>query len=807
MALCFSAGCRLQSPSPGARAFSIDGRSPRILRVDEESTFPQTITNDGTLAWNPASVHLSYHWRSLSGEKLPSAIGAPSYGDGIRTEIGSPVAAGGRLRVDGRVLAPPDPGLYWLQWDVVEEGVTWFSEASRAESGHLVVVLPRTVFAPTFSALTAPLPLAVAIAGLLAVGWVERRGRRYGPVFLFASVADVVWAVAATMSKQQFLATEALLEPTRTAYWVMIWTAVVPPLLLLIFAKRRTRALLVFVFASLCAVLVLADATYFRFFGDVLSVPALLGARQTPQLIGTIRSLVAGRLTWLLADLPVAFWLTVRLRRSVVLDERRRRPAMSLAVAAGVLSAIVLGVGVEPVFASAQIEQMFRDRSVMEQLGPFGFHLYDVWVYATRLHLPPSNADVEGALDWFIDSAPRRAGPGSQAFGAARGKNLIVIQVESLQDFVVDYRVGDQWVMPHLRAWRGDALRFADITDQTSEGRTSDAEFATMTSLLPIDHGAAAFQYPTNHYVGLPGVLGEHGYNTFSAVAFAQDFWNRDVVHSRYGFMHSLFEPEFQPGERIGWGLNDRDFLQQMVPRLEQARQPFCGWLITLSLHHPYESFPQAHKELTLGPLENTPFGNYLHAMHYFDEALEEFRQSLAHDGLLDKSVVVVFGDHDAGFPFEPLTFRLLGIGEGEVPWMLADRIPLFVRVPGLTDGVPASVLEAPGGQVDIAPTVLSLLGVDAAGLPWTGRNLLADPADRPVLRPYGDWVDRRHAMIAHGPPASARCVARATGALVDRGECAAEEAYARAARNVSRLVVAADLQAVMREKLADAAR
>ena len=71
--------------------------------------------------------------------------------------------------------------------------------------------------------------------------------------------------------------------------------------------------------------------------------------------------------------------------------------------------------------------------------------------------------------------------------------------------------------------------------------------------------------------------------------------------------------------EQIGWGLNDHDFLQQMVPRLEQLPRPFAAWLITLSLHHPFESFPDAHKVLKLGALEGTSFGNYLHTMRFFD--------------------------------------------------------------------------------------------------------------------------------------------------------------------------------------------
>src|SRR5262245_47413045 len=144
-------------------------------------------------------------------------------------------------------------------------------------------------------------------------------------------------------------------------------------------------------------------------------------------------------------------------------------------------------------------------------------------------------------------------------------------------------------------------------------------------------------------------------------------------MHPAYGFQRSLFEPDFQMTEQIGWGLNDRDFLQQMVPRLERLPRPFAAWMITLSLHHPFAAFPDAHNVLKLGALERTPFGNYLHTMRFFDAALEEFRAALARDGLLDDSVLVVFGDHDAGFARDPAMARTIGIKPDDVAWTLND--------------------------------------------------------------------------------------------------------------------------------------
>ena len=464
------------------------------------------------------------------------------------------------------------------------------------------------------------------------------------------------------------------------------------------------------------------------------------------------------------------------------------------------------------VLASTPLDQMFRARSVVEQLGPFGYHAYDTWNYlrGTWLRRPATAAQVDEALAWLRERAPLRAG--GAGFAAARGKNLIVVQVESLQDFVVDFTVGGQEVMPHLRRWTGDSLRFTNVTDQTSEGRTSDAEFTTLTSLLPLDHGAVAFRFPGNHYAALPRVLTEHGYATLSAVAFEPGFWNRQVMHPAYGFQRSLFEPDFQMTEQIGWGLNDHDFLQQMVPRLEQLPRPFAAWLITLSLHHPFESFPDAHKVLKLGALEGTSFGNYLHTMRFFDQALEDFKAALARDGLLDSSMLVVFGDHDAGFARDASLARTIGIGDGRRR-VDAERSDSAVH-PGGGAG------RAGGQEGQDRKVRRSLVCADGRpGRPISRRRCSRCWGSIPHRCPISDATCSARSTIA-------RCLARtaigstrvtcssraranppatisARRLVVDPSACAAEDARARRARDLSRLIVIDDLQMRLRSRLA----
>ena len=795
LVLC-AAACARTPPPPYLLNASFDLESPRLLVSGSEIVLPLTVVNTGSRAWDPARIHVSYHWLWF----VPREIASRSrwnipYHDGIRTDLGPAIDPGASRRLDGRLLAPPFPGLYWLQWDLVEEGNAWFAQLAPRQPRTLVVVVPPLVWA------LAPLPLLIALIGAVRLKPDTTYGAAAAVVSGSSRTLDLWWCTSVLAIKPLIIIHDALLEPTAVAYWLVVAVAALVPAAAWMLLPRRVRAWTLLVIGIFASLLILADVVYYRFFGDILSAPALLGAHQTGHVWGSIRSLLSPGLLWLVIDWPFAIWMTVRLTRRRGAATPIGGRVMAGAAAVAVVAIVGLLLSAPHVLASASLDQMFRNRAVAEQLGPLGYHAYDAWSYARARWFkhPASPQEIDDAVAWFAARAPLRHSvqrPGSRP-------NLIVVQVESLQDFVVDLTIDGQEVMPHLRRWTDDSVRFTNVTDQTNEGRTSDAEFTTMTSLLPLDHGAVAFRYPANHYVALPRVLRDHGYATLSAVAFEPGFWNRSVTHPQYGFEHSLFEPDFTMTEQIGWGLNDRDFLQQMVPHLEQLHQPFLAWMITLSLHHPFDDFPAAHKTLKLGALEGTSFGNYLHTMHFFDEALEAFKRSLVRDGLIDRSVVVVFGDHDAGFTRTPELAANMHIGSSDAAWMLNDRIPWFVRLAERRDyrgdSSPKGPIADPAGQTDFAPTLLALVGIDGAPLPYVGRSIFQH-SDVPVVRPYGDWLDAHHLSFMRGGERA--CYDLERHADVDAVDCAAAGAEARREHDISRRVVADDLQEQIYERL-----
>jgi phosphoglycerol transferase MdoB-like AlkP superfamily enzyme len=782
---------------PGMRAshaFTILGSAvPWVVSAGDQVSVPLTLRNDGLETWDPAlGFHLSYHWLSFDGGMVDR--------DGARTDFPFAVRPGQSIEIEARLLAPDEAGLHRLQWDMVQEHVAWFSiRDPRDPVLHLVLVLPATNAG--FSLFPSAAALALALGAFV---YARRRSWQVSPLILvLVGLSDVIWAILSLWSKQWRLLAEADMAPGVTHAWIALATAAIGPLAL-VWVSRRVRPWLMWGLVALGTFVVLADLLYFRYFSDILSTPALLAARQTGQIGGDIRELLEFSDLWLAFDLIVAIPLLVALRRMPEATTARR--SMQRVVAATLVLALVPGAVLAVRAARAnrpRFNQVFRNMYLVQDIGLYGYHAYDFGRFLRSSTLRSElTADERHDIErWFDERAPLRSGEG-RWFGAGRGRNLIVIQVESLQEFVVRYRIGGQEVTPSINRRLDNALRFTRVFDQSSQGRTSDGEFVSLASLLPLERGAVAFQYPGNHYVTLPSVLATHGYHTLSAVPFDPDFWNRRFVHPRYGFSRSLFVDDFTPAETIGWGLNDRDFLIQLATTIRTLPRPFAVWGITLSLHHPFADFPDHLKTLDVGRWEYRPFGNYLHAMRFFDEAFDMFLKTLGKMGVLDDTVIAIVGDHDSGLRWEPRLAREIGFPHNRLEWILLDRVPFIVWLPGAN--APHGEIGQLAGQTDIPPTLLALMGIDAARLPFVGRNLLNDGDGGPILRPLGNWVDETHLFMGAGAnPENQVCYDTRTRRRVELDPCLKVAAEAERAFRISQQVVTYDLQAELAERAA----
>jgi phosphoglycerol transferase MdoB-like AlkP superfamily enzyme len=771
----------------------LTGTAPRLMVAGSTANVELVLRNDGSRTWLPGGdFAAAYHWLDGKGTGVPPE-GRGAHWEGRRTAFPVAIGSGETVELPLMVEAPPNPGLWRLQWDLVEEGVCWFSDRAPEPPPSLRVLVVPDLFGTGFW--WSMLVLAASVAAVS----VWRHGGPWAMVSFFA-VGELVWFVGSVSLKQGVVLAEAGAAPT-TFGWLLTMAGVSVAALLTRALPERVRGWTCWLLAAGATFILWSDSIYLRFFGDLPSFAAFSGIGQLGQVDASIRELMRLEDVWLWLDLLPALILML------VADRLRQRAGRGpRAVVLAVLLLLVAGGGIAVVrLALTQpslLGQVFRRAAVAEEVGVLNLHVVDgAGEFARRLfrrQLDPGQ--FEEVVSWFRESAPQRAGAGP-AYAAAAGANLVMVQVESLQTFVIGLEVGGVEITPHLNRWAEEGLWFPNVTDQTGQGRSSDSELATQVSLLPMAGGAAAFRYANNQFTGLAEVLAERGYDTLSAVPFDGTFWNRSRTHQAFGYARSLFVEDFEEGERIGWGLSDRHFLEQAVGRLIAAEPPFAAYLLTLSLHHPFEGFPPHLVELDVGDWRDTPFGNYLHTMRFFDSSLAAFVAGLERAGLADNTVIAVWGDHDAGFAWRPEIASAMGTSHDVAGWYLSQEVPLLIRVPGVD--WPRGELTVTAGHADVAPTLLALLGVDPAPCAFVGRNLLGDHGDRPVTGEYGCWRDSTHLFLqGDGSLDDGTCIELASMVAVPSAVCREGHVEAKRVELISSLVLEHDLQDAIRSEL-----
>jgi len=249
-----------------------------------------------------------------------------------------------------------------------------------------------------------------------------------------------------------------------------------------------------------------------------------------------------------------------------------------------------------------------------------------------------------------------------------KGKNILVIHAESIQNFVLNTKINGEEITPTLNKLASEGIYATNFYSQESIGTSSDTEFTFNTSLMPATNGTVFVNYFDREFVTIPKLLKEQGYYTFSMHANKAAFWNRQTVHKNFGYDHFYAHTnayEIKEEDIIGLGLNDKSFFSQSVPYIKEINetyQNFYGTVIMLTNHTPFTDIekhsefevdykyidPVTKEEVSAPYLEGTTMGSYIKSVHYADEAIGEFLEELDKEGILDNTVVVIYGDHDA---------------------------------------------------------------------------------------------------------------------------------------------------------------
>lgn len=514
--------------------------------------------------------------------------------------------------------------------------------------------------------------------------------------------------------------------------------------------SQRARTISLAVLNVLLTTLIFSDLVYYRYFGDFITVPVLMQAGQVGELGESIQSLMSLSDLWLFADWIL--WIVVMI--TILIHRQRKRnslgnPTISHTTAqypsnhtrpmlvrfvTGIVTfmiGFVLTMGPIKHYTDTWAGELFEgnwwNMSLYNVTGLLGFHFYDTYRYAKE-HVfdnPELTAEeMDGIKQWFASTNKNRYQPNQDTYGAYAGNNVIVIQAEAFMNFMVGQRIGGQEITPNFNELMEDSLYFSNFYHQTGQGRTSDADFSSQTSLHPLPTGSVFVRYPEHMYDALPHILSQNGYETAAFHAYEASFWNRTNMYRELGYDHFYSKKDYTLDEPLGWSLGDKSFFRQSLEMMSHNKEPFYSFLITLSSHHPY-SLPESVQALDTDQFEGTMFGDYLESVHYVDAALGQFVDELKDAGLWDHTILYFYGDHDNSIMEKENYEKFLSTSLNDLDYhQISNQVPLLIHVP---DGKLNGILNEPAGQIDLAPSLLHLLGISTEQNYMMGNNLFAN--------------------------------------------------------------------------------
>ncbi|MDR7869644.1 MAG: LTA synthase family protein [Tissierellaceae bacterium] len=481
-------------------------------------------------------------------------------------------------------------------------------------------------------------------------------------------------------------------------------------------SKFKYKNVILSIFYILISAIMLVDAVYYSYFNALPSVKMLDQAAQLSDVSDSVKSLLTLRNLLFVIDLPFVVFYLLKFDKT----DSNYSKKLRIGIPSGLL---ILAIGL---FVYSNTTGIINSIKLQEL---YSFHFTDIKNTLTeddtKQTLEGNARFTQEDLTELKERTKSLQGPYT---GIGKGKNLIVLQIEALQSFVIDLEYNGQEITPNINKLIHDtsSLYYDKYYQLLGRGNTSDAEFVSNNSLHPSMESPTYTQYETNTFYGLPWVLRDNGYTSWAFHGYKKEFWNREKAYVNQGFQRFISEEDFAFEESIGLGITDKDFFDQSIDYLLELdnsdENPFYAFIVSLTSHNPFE-MPEEYHVLDIKPEhEGTILGNFLQSIHYTDKYVGEFIEELKEAGLYDDTVIALYGDH----------FAIQNTSE-EVHLLMEEflghkynfndimNVPLVIHVPGEELG---HTISKVGSQLDFFPTVLNIMGYEnEKGLVF-GRDL-----------------------------------------------------------------------------------
>ena len=400
----------------------------------------------------------------------------------------------------------------------------------------------------------------------------------------------------------------------------------------------------------------------------------------------------------------------------------------------------------------------------------FGIYVYQIDDFVVSLK--PSLVNLFGSdsaskvfRDYYSEEKEKTT---NEYTGIFKDKNVLVIHAESFQSFVINKKINGKEITPNINKLIKKSLYFSNFYALDSVGTSSDTEFTFSTSLLPTSNGTVFLNYWNRKYESIEKMFSNDGYYTFSMHGNNGTFWNRNVMYNSLGYQKFYnYENDYEIDDVIGLGLSDKSFFRQSISKIKEIDQKYYGTLITLSNHTPFTNngkdisdfdVTSSYYDYDLNEyvkddyLEGTTLGNYIKSVHYADEALGQFIDELEENNMLDNTVLIIYGDHDAKikksqfeyfYNYNTKTGEVLDKNDenyktiDDIDYELLRKVPFIIY----SKDVEAKEIDEAMSMLDCFPTLANMFDYETK---YALGNDIFSVEDNLVVFPNGNWLTNK---------------------------------------------------------------
>lgn len=368
--------------------------------------------------------------------------------------------------------------------------------------------------------------------------------------------------------------------------------------------------------------------------------------------------------------------------------------------------------------------------------------LYQYTVRGAAVTLWPQDTATDqrlAELDDYYASHPKEAAD-TPMTGAFAGKNLILIMMESVDDWLVTPEY-----MPNLYRLEQEGVYFRNYYAPIFlAAATFNSEFTANTGMI-----APEYQVRNSYYAehalpySLANLFCDAGYRARSYHAANPNIYNRGQIHLNFGY-----ESYNDYGDL---GMDDYMLDSQLLRGYDQivSDEPFFSFIITYSGHGPYTteqqniSEPHLDRARAVIDYSTVPYTTEAQKEEYTravaqametDAFIGGLRERLEADGHAEDTVLMLFTDHYCKYFSDA---ELISAIKGETDRNMLSNVPFVIW----TEGITPQVSEKYVSTMDIAPTIVDLFSLDADLRYYIGNDMFGPDGGVVYFRNYA-WYD-----------------------------------------------------------------